>query len=101
MKSDSLDVVSWTTRAEKNRSGKITVSEAFIKILHSVGVTDAFGIVGGGNALFAEKLLRSSINLWHKRHEAGAAFAATEASFASKSPVAVFVTTGPVGRVER
>lgn len=40
-------------------------------------------------------LLRSRIRVVHTRHEAGAAFAATEASLASGRPTVVFTTTGP------
>src|SRR5262245_55714586 len=85
----------WVTERVEPTQAKVTVSHALCELLQSVGVAQAFGIVGGGNAPFAEALLHSPLELFHTRHEAGAAFAATEAALASGSPTAVFVTTGP------
>lgn len=63
--------------------------------LADLGVESAFGIVGGGIAPMSDALNRSHIRVVHSRHEAGAAFAAVEASLASGKPSVVFTTTGP------
>ena len=63
--------------------------------LAEIGVETAFGIIGGAAAPMADAIARSPLRLVHCRHEAGAAFAATEASLASGRPCAVFCTTGP------
>ncbi|GAB1542269.1 acetolactate synthase large subunit [Scytonema sp. NUACC21] len=60
-----------------------------------MGVQYAFGVSGGAIAPIWHALQHSSIKVLHFRHEAGAAFAATEAYFASGRPVVVFTTTGP------
>jgi acetolactate synthase I/II/III large subunit len=72
-----------------------TVGEAVVKILQALGVRYAFGISGGGIGPLWATLYHSSIEVLHFRHESGAAFAATEAHFASDRPVVVFTTTGP------
>lgn len=72
-----------------------TVADALVHCLHALGVRQAFGVVGAAVAPFCEALARSSIEYLHFRHEAGAAFAATEASLASDRPTVVFATTGP------
>ena len=72
-----------------------TIGEAVVKILEHLGVRYAFGISGGGIAPLWATLARSQIKVLHFRHESGAAFAATEAYFASDRPVIVFTTTGP------
>ncbi|MBW4565307.1 MAG: ScyA-related TPP-binding enzyme [Mojavia pulchra JT2-VF2] len=71
------------------------VVEAVVKILEDMGVQYAFGVSGGAIAPMWAALHHSSIQVLHFRHEAGAAFAATEAYFASGRPVVVFTTTGP------
>ncbi|MUG91044.1 thiamine pyrophosphate-binding protein [Scytonema sp. UIC 10036] len=76
-------------------SNKLTVAEAIVEILANLGVRHAFGISGGGIGPMWATLSRSEIEVLHFRHESGAAFAATEAYFASGRPVVVFVTTGP------
>lgn len=63
--------------------------------LAEIGVEHAFGITGGAVAPIGDAIARSPLKLVHCRHEAGAAFAATEASLASGRPSAVFCTTGP------
>lgn len=73
----------------------LTVSEAMIKMLENMGVRYAFGILGGGIAPLAARLQRSSIQVLHFCHEAGATFAAIESYFASDCPVIVYTTTGP------
>jgi acetolactate synthase I/II/III large subunit len=61
-----------------------------------LGVRNAFGVSGGGIGRVWRALLDSpSIETLHFRNEAGAAFAAIEASLESRGPVAVFSTTGP------
>lgn len=76
-------------------STQITVAQAVVKILEDLGVRRAFGVSGGAIAPFWATLTNSSIEVVHFRHEAGAAFAATEASLANGEPIAVFTTTGP------
>lgn len=72
-----------------------TFSEALVQALFDMGIRDAFAVFGGVIAPFCEALSRSSIRLTHYRHEAGAAFAAIEASLASDRPVLVVATAGP------
>lgn len=72
-----------------------TLSEELVDRLHELGVRDAFGLIGGANAAFADALGRSPIRVIHCRHESGAGFAAAEAYFASGAPALVFATTGP------
>lgn len=76
-------------------SRPFSVAEAVVKILENLGVEYAFGVSGGAIAPVWAALHNSSIQVLHFRHEAGAAFAATEAYFASDRPVVVFTTTGP------
>ncbi|MBD0302034.1 MAG: thiamine pyrophosphate-binding protein [Tolypothrix sp. T3-bin4] len=76
-------------------SATFSVAEAVVKILEDMGVQYAFGVSGGAIAPVWAALHQSSIQVLHFRHEAGAAFAATEAYFASDRPVVVFGTTGP------
>jgi acetolactate synthase I/II/III large subunit len=73
----------------------LSVAEAVVKILGDMGVEYAFGVSGGAIAPVWAALHQSSIKVLHFRHEAGAAFAAIEAHFASDRPVVVFTTTGP------
>ncbi|MEZ4451951.1 MAG: thiamine pyrophosphate-dependent enzyme [Nannocystaceae bacterium] len=63
--------------------------------LAEIGVRQAFGIIGGAVAPMSDAIAQSPLRLVHCRHEAGAGFAATEASLASGRPCAVFCTTGP------
>lgn len=70
-------------------------AEALVDTLVQLGVEQAFGVFGGGIAPFCEALSRSPIRLMHFRHEAGAAFAAIEASLASGKLTVVLATTGP------
>ncbi|MDZ8187962.1 MAG: ScyA-related TPP-binding enzyme [Nostoc sp. ChiSLP02] len=72
-----------------------SVAEAVVKILEEMGVQYAFGVSGGAIAPVWAALTQSSIQVLHFRHEAGAAFAAIEAYFASDRPVVVFASTGP------
>lgn len=72
-----------------------SVAEAVVKILEDMGVQYAFGVSGGAIGPMWAALHQSSIQVLHFRHEAGAAFAAIEAHFASDRPVVVFTTTGP------
>ncbi len=73
----------------------LSVAEAVVKILGDMGVQYAFGVSGGAIAPVWAALHQSSIKVLHFRHEAGAAFAAIEAHFASDRPVVVFTTAGP------
>ena len=72
-----------------------TVVSAFVRYLAALGVEQAFGVSGGAIALLFDALAESPIALHHFRHETGAAFAATEAHFATGKPTALFTTTGP------
>ena len=71
-----------------------TVAEGFIQSLKELGVTHAFGVCGGAQALLWAALSRR-LDVLHFRHEGGAAFAAAEAYIANGNPVVVFTTTGP------
>ncbi|NET06045.1 MAG: thiamine pyrophosphate-binding protein [Merismopedia sp. SIO2A8] len=79
----------------KPQVAPLSVSEALVKTLEQMGVKYAFGVSGGAIAPLWATLQHSSIEVLHFRHEAGAAFAAVEAYFASGNPVVVFTTTGP------
>ncbi|GAB1542214.1 acetolactate synthase large subunit [Scytonema sp. NUACC21] len=79
----------------KQQVAPVSVAEAVVKMLEDMGVQYAFGVSGGAIAPIWHALQHSSIKVLHFRHEAGAAFAATEAYFASGRPVVVFTTTGP------
>lgn len=72
-----------------------TVSHALVAALKRLGVAHAFGIMGGAIAPFFRALAHGDIPCWHFRHEAGAAFAAVEASLATRRPALVFTTAGP------
>ncbi len=74
---------------EKNLVG------ALIEHFAALGIEEAFGVSGGSIALLYDAVANSSLNLRHFRHETGAAFAATEAYFASGKPTLCFATTGP------
>jgi thiamine pyrophosphate-dependent acetolactate synthase large subunit-like protein len=71
-----------------------TVAEAIAQLCKSLGIRYAFGVSGGAMAMLWEAL-SDQLQVLHFRHESGAAFAATEAYFASNQPVVVFTTTGP------
>src|SRR6478735_1248618 len=70
-------------------------SDALARLFTELGVKQAFGVVGGAIAPFAEALQRSPVQVIHTRHEGGAAFAAAEANLATRRPTVVFATTGP------
>lgn len=82
-----VDPVSGQTRS--------STSAALVEFLVGLGVRHVFGVIGGGIAPFCEATTRSSLRFIHCRHEAGAAFAAIEASLASDALTVVAVTTGP------
>lgn len=70
-----------------------TVAQAIVKVLEDIGVRQAFGVSGGAMATLWAALSNSPlIDVFHCRHEGGAAFAATEAHFTSGRPVVVFTT---------
>ncbi len=75
--------------------GPATASDALVDILVKLGVTHAFGLLGGAIVPFSVALAASPIEFMHFRHESGAAFAAIEASLATGRPVVVVTTTGP------
>lgn len=69
--------------------------DALLSQLYALGARQAFGLVGGAIAGLCDALTRGPLEAFHLRHEAGALFAATEASLATKRPTVCFVTTGP------
>jgi thiamine pyrophosphate-dependent acetolactate synthase large subunit-like protein len=73
----------------------LSVADAIAQMLVSLGVNYAFGVAGGAMASLWGALSNSSIEVLNFRHEAGAAFAATEAYFANNRPAVVFTTAGP------
>ncbi|MEH2327221.1 MAG: scytonemin biosynthesis protein ScyA [Nostoc sp.] len=73
----------------------LSVADAIAQMLESLGVSYAFGVAGGAMASLWGALSNSSIDVLNFRHEAGAAFAATEAYFANNRPAVVFTTAGP------
>ena len=73
----------------------MSVSECLTGVLIGLGVSHAFGVIGGAVAPFALALSRSPIRYVHCCHEGGAIFAAVEASLATGRPAVVFTTTGP------
>ncbi|RCJ25766.1 acetolactate synthase [Nostoc sp. ATCC 43529] len=73
----------------------LSVADAIAEMLVSLGVNYAFGVAGGAMASLWGALSNSNIEVLNFRHEAGAAFAATEAYFASDRPSVVFTTAGP------
>ncbi|MDZ8106387.1 MAG: ScyA-related TPP-binding enzyme [Nostoc sp. DedQUE12a] len=91
----SKELNSTEQQSHSKPSRPFLVAEAVVKILENLGVEYAFGLSGGAIAPLWAALHQSSIQMLHFRHEAGAAFAATEAYFASDRPVVVFTTTGP------
>ncbi len=72
-----------------------SVADATAQMLANLGVSYAFGVAGGAMASLWGALSNSSIEVLNFRHEAGAAFAAVEAYFASDRPTVVFTTAGP------
>jgi len=80
---------------KSEQSPSLSVAQAVVKMLCDMGVEYAFGVSGGAIARLWAALHDSSLQVCHFRHEAGAAFAATEAYFASGRPAIVFTTTGP------
>ena len=71
------------------------MSTALVDALLRLGVAHAFGVMGGAIAPFFHAVAHSDMTTLHLRHEAGAAFAAIEASLATRKPVLVFTTAGP------
>lgn len=80
---------------DSSNDPNMSLSEALVDALRRLGVDQAFGVMGGAMAPFFRALDRSEIQHFHLRHEAGAAFAAVEASLATRRPVLVFTTAGP------
>ncbi|NJN07981.1 MAG: scytonemin biosynthesis protein ScyA [Richelia sp. RM2_1_2] len=73
----------------------MTVADAVAQMFEKLGIKSAYGVSGGAMASLWGALSNSSVEVLNFRHEAGAAFAATEAYFASASPTVVFTTAGP------
>jgi acetolactate synthase-1/2/3 large subunit len=76
-------------------SPTLSVAEAIAQMLFNLGVSSAFGVAGGAMASMWNALSNSKMQVLNFRHEAGAAFAAVEAYFASDRPTVVFTTAGP------
>lgn len=72
-----------------------TVAHALVEALHTLGVRHAFGVMGGAISSTFRALATADLRCVHFRHEAGAAFAAVEASLVTRRPVVVFTTAGP------
>ncbi|GAB1544970.1 biosynthetic-type acetolactate synthase large subunit [Scytonema sp. NUACC21] len=73
----------------------LTVADAIARMMEALGVTSAYGVAGGAMATLWGSLSNSLLEVLNFRHEAGAAFAATETYFATGRPAAVFTTAGP------
>lgn len=72
------------------------MADAIADWLADAGFRFAFGVSGGGIAnLWSAVGAHASLRLVHCQHEAGAAFAAAEASLAADVPSALLTTTGP------
>ena len=86
---------STTLPVARDARPSVSIAESLVDMLVGAGITHAYGLIGGAIAPFARALESSPIQIVHCRHEAGAAFAATEAYFATGRPGLVFATTGP------
>jgi thiamine pyrophosphate-dependent acetolactate synthase large subunit-like protein len=73
----------------------LSVADAIAQMLQELGIECAFGVAGGAMAALWGALSNSTLSVVNCRHEAGAAFAAVEAYFASDRPTVVFTTAGP------
>lgn len=95
----SANTISLPKANGKGYNGQPTtpnVAGAIADALAQLGVRQAFGVSGGAMAtIWAALSNHPAIEVIHTRHEGGAAFAATEAHFASDRPVVVFTTAGP------
>lgn len=76
-------------------SNDMTVADAVAQMFENLGIKSAYGVSGGAMASLWGALSNSDIDVLNFRHEAGAAFAATEGYFASGNPTVVFTTAGP------
>ncbi|KAF3886811.1 MULTISPECIES: scytonemin biosynthesis protein ScyA [Nostocales] len=73
----------------------LTVADAIARMMEALGITHAYGVAGGAMATLWGSLSNSLLQVLNVRHESGAAFAATEAYFATGRPAVVFTTAGP------
>jgi acetolactate synthase-1/2/3 large subunit len=73
----------------------VPLAVALVDALAQLGVRDVLGVVGGAAAALVRAVCASPLRFVHCRHEAGAAFAATELSLATGRPVVVLTTAGP------
>ena len=73
----------------------LSVADAIAQMLPELGIECVFGVAGGAMAALWGALSNSTLSVVNCRHEAGAAFAAVEAYFASDRPTVVFTTAGP------
>jgi acetolactate synthase-1/2/3 large subunit len=87
-------IAGWGTRTSEGAAKK-NCSDAIAEGLFALGVREVFLVCGGAIAHLTTALAKARLSVRHFRHEAGAAFAAHEASVATARPVAVCVTTGP------
>jgi acetolactate synthase-1/2/3 large subunit len=96
MTTPNTDVVGWgRAGAAWAEPAAWSCGRALSEALVALGVRQAFGLLGGGIAPFAAGLAATAIEFFHLRHEAGAGFAAIEASLISGRPTLAVVTTGP------
>lgn len=82
-------------RPAADQPAPLTTSRALVDAFLRLGVTQAFGVMGGAIAPFFHAVAHSELTALHFRHEAGAAFAAIEASLCTGRPTLVFTTAGP------
>ncbi len=80
---------------DKEIAPSLSVAEAIVQMLEDLGISCAFGVAGGAMAALWGALSNSGMEVLNFRHEAGAAFAAVEAYFATNRPMVVFTTAGP------
>ncbi len=83
------------TEPTQKSNENMTVADAIAQMCENLEIKSAYGVSGGAMASLWGALSNSDIDVLNFRHEAGAAFAATEGYFASGNPTVVFTTAGP------
>ncbi len=85
------------TRIQKQQSNAIKHPIGYMlgKALGKLGVSRAYGVIGGNVARLVSGMEEAGLHLIHTRHESGAAFMAAEDSLCTQRPSVVFTTTGP------
>ena len=92
---DIADIATLLPQIDEDLTPSLSVAQAMAQMLEELGVQSAFGVAGGALANLWGALSNSTIEVMNFRHEAGAAFAAVEAYFASDRPTVIFTTAGP------